>query len=76
MPNPQQRKKLRDALISAFLDKRKLEEMLYFELDKQLNEIAQDSDLEYVVFQLIRRAEAEGWLVDLVQAACKERLRC
>ncbi|MUG92504.1 CHAT domain-containing protein [Scytonema sp. UIC 10036] len=68
----QQRKRLRDALISAFPDRSSLEQLLDFELNKKLNQITQDTNLQTVVFQLIQRAEAEGWVVDLIRAARKE----
>jgi len=72
MPTPQQYKKLRDALISAFPEKSRLEQMLYFELGRKLNEITRDSDLQDITFKLIQTAEAHGWLLDLVRAARKE----
>jgi Effector-associated domain 1 len=66
----EQRKKLRDALISAFPYKSLLEQLLYFELDNNLNQITpQDSSLDTIIFELIRKAEAEGWIEDLVRAA-------
>lgn len=66
----EQRKKLRDALISAFPSKSLVEQLLFFELEKSLNQIApQDSNLNIIVFELIRKAESEGWLEDLVRAA-------
>ena len=71
-PTPQQRKKLRDALISAFPEKSSLEQLLDFELDRKVNQITQDSNLQTVVYKLIERAQAEGWLVELVRAARKE----
>lgn len=69
MPNPQQRKQLRNALISAFPDKSSLEQMLYFELDRNLNQITKDSNLEVIVFELIRTAETQGWFEELIIAA-------
>jgi len=74
-PTPQQYKKLRDALISAFPEKSRLEQMLYFQLGRNLNEITRDSDLQDITFKLIQVAEAEGWLLDLVSAARKENPR-
>ncbi|WP_243146789.1 GUN4 domain-containing protein [Scytonema sp. UIC 10036] len=72
MPTSQQRKQLQDALMSAFPERSLLEQLLDYELDKTLNQITQDSNLKTVVYQLIQRAQAEGWLVELVRAACKE----
>ncbi|GAB1540650.1 hypothetical protein NUACC21_33190 [Scytonema sp. NUACC21] len=59
-------------MIGAFPERSSLEQLLYFELGKNLNEITQDNDLQYVVFQLIQRADAQGWLLTLVRAAGKE----
>ncbi|MDF5725778.1 MAG: SUMF1/EgtB/PvdO family nonheme iron enzyme [Rhizonema sp. PD37] len=73
MLSGQQRKKLRDALMDAFPDKSSLEQLLDFELDKNLNEITRDSNLGVIVFELIKRAESEGWLIKLVRAARDER---
>ncbi|GEM_PF-1316081 len=72
MPTPQQIKQLRDALVSAFPERSSLEQLLYFELDKNLNQITKDSNLNVVVFELIKIAESEGWLVNLISAARKE----
>ncbi|KYC43484.1 hypothetical protein WA1_10485 [Scytonema hofmannii PCC 7110] len=69
MLTSQQRKKLQDALIGAFPERSLLEQLLDYELDKKLNLITQDSNLQTVVYQLIQRAQSEGWLIDLVRAA-------
>lgn len=69
----QQLKKLRDAIIEAFPSKLSLEQFVYFELNRNLNEIAPESNLQEVGFKLIQAARAEGWLGDLVEAARKER---
>ncbi len=73
MPSQQQLRKLKDALIDAFLDKSSLEQLLYYGLSKNLNEISRDSTLGVIVFELIKRAESEGWLFNLVHAAQAER---
>ncbi|WP_310834465.1 GUN4 domain-containing protein [Aetokthonos hydrillicola] len=72
MPTPQPLKQLQLALISAFPDKPKLDQLLYFGLGRNLNQITQESNLQTVVFQLIQTAESQGWLIELVRAACKE----
>ena len=64
------RKKLRDALIDAFPEKSSLEQMLFYELDKNLNVIADGTSLEVVVFNLIKIAEAQDWVERLISAAC------
>jgi AAA-like domain/Effector-associated domain 1 len=62
----QQRKRLQNALIDAFPTKASLEQMLSLELDKNLDEIAGGKDLQNIVFNLIKRAEAESWVEDLI----------
>ena len=67
----QQRQKLQEALINAFPDKLSLERMLSFQLDKKLDKIAGGANLEDVVFNLIKKAEAENWVENLISAARK-----
>ncbi|MBO3460153.1 effector-associated domain EAD1-containing protein [Aetokthonos hydrillicola Thurmond2011] len=69
----QERKKLQEALIDAFLSRSSLEQMLSFELEKNLNTIAGDSNLEEITFKLIETAKSEGWLEKLVVAASKKK---
>ncbi|MCC5640434.1 GUN4 domain-containing protein [Nostoc sp. CHAB 5844] len=64
-----------DALIDAFPDKSSLEQMLYFELNKNLNVIAGGSNLKEIIFNLIRAAQSQGWLLELVSAARKSNPR-
>ena len=64
-----QRQQLQEALIDAFPDKASLERMLSFELNKNLDAIASGTSLSYVVFQLIKKAEAENWVEDLINGA-------
>lgn len=66
----QQRKELQLALIAAFPNTASLEQMLSFELDKNLRAIAGEGSLQDIVFKLIQTAEAQGWVEDLVRAAC------
>ncbi len=66
-----QRKQLKDALVDAFPTKSSLEQMLSFELDKNLEAIAGEGSLEKIVFNLIKRAEAEAWVERLILAACQ-----
>lgn len=65
----EQRKKLQLALLDAFRSKSSLEQMLSFELDKNLYTFAEEGSLQYIIFKLIQTAEAEGWIKDLVCAA-------
>jgi len=66
---------LRDALCDAF-DAQALTELVRFRLDKDLAEIVPTgAGLSAVAFHLITHASKEGWLPDLVLAACDERPR-
>ena len=65
----QQRQKLQEALINAFPDKLSLEQMLSFQLDKKLDKIAGGSNLADFAFNLIKKAEAENWIKNLISAA-------
>lgn len=64
-----QRKKLESALLNAFPEKASLERMVSHGLGKNLNEIASDGNLQDITFKLIKKAEAEGWIEDLIIAA-------
>ncbi|MBD2208017.1 NACHT domain-containing protein, partial [Calothrix sp. FACHB-1219] len=66
----QKRKELQLALIDAFPNMASLEQMLAFELDKNLRAIAGEGSLQDVVFKLIQTAESQGWIEDLVRGAC------
>jgi CHAT domain-containing protein len=71
----QQRRELQNALIDAFPDIASLQQMLTFELDKNLRAIAGEGSLQEIVFKLIQAADAQGWVEDLVRAAQKENPR-
>ncbi|MBV6627743.1 MAG: leucine-rich repeat domain-containing protein [Rivularia sp. (in: Bacteria)] len=62
-------KKLRDAIINAYPNKTKLEEMVLFELNENLNSIAGEGDMEEIVFKLIKWANSKNKLEQLVKAA-------
>ena len=64
-----QREELQNALIFAFPDKTSLEQMLSHGLNKNLDAIAGGSNLNQVIFNLIKKAEAENWVKDLIDAA-------
>ena len=64
----QQLKALRNALADAF-NPATFEQMLRFELDKKLENIAGSGPLNTVAFKVIDAAEMEGWTLDLVRAA-------
>ncbi|MUG96317.1 hypothetical protein F7734_29850 [Scytonema sp. UIC 10036] len=65
----QHKEKLRDTLINAFPTKASLEQLLSFSLNKNLEEIAGGNNLQEIVFNLIKVAEAQGWIKDLIFAA-------
>ena len=65
-----QRQQLQQALIDAFPDKASLKQMLSFQLDKSLDVVASvEGNLGDIVFELIRKAEAENWVENLIDAA-------
>jgi hypothetical protein len=43
--------------------------MLDFELGKNLNELVREADFKTEVYNLIKKATQEGWIVELVRAA-------
>ncbi len=65
----QKLKELQHALLDAFPEKASLEEMLYFGLNKNLNEIATGTNLQEIVFKLIKKATSENWVENLIDAA-------
>jgi len=66
----QQRQKIQEALINAFPNMASLEQMLSFQLNKNLRAIAPEGSLQEIVFVLIQAAESQGWVEDLIRAAC------
>ena len=71
----EQRQQLQDALIDAFPNPSSLEQMLSCQLNKKLYEIAPKTNLKEIVFELIKKAEAENWVENLVRAALKQNPR-
>ena len=63
------RQQLQEALMDGFPEKSSLEQMLSFELNKKLDVITSATNLSQIVFELIKKAEAEDWVEDLVDAA-------
>jgi len=62
-------KQLHDALLSAYHTYTSLEFLVATELEKNLSAIAGSGELADVIFRLIRWAEAEGRLRELIMAA-------
>lgn len=67
----QQRKQLQSVLIDAFPNTASLEQMLSFELDKNLEVITSEGNLQDIIFTLIQTANSQGWVEDLICAAQK-----
>ncbi|KST68306.1 pentapeptide repeat-containing protein [Mastigocoleus testarum] len=65
----QKYKELQHALINAFPGKASLEQMLHFELDKNLYEIQKETNIQDIVLHLIKTAYKENWIEDLIDAA-------
>ncbi|MCC5622337.1 effector-associated domain EAD1-containing protein [Nostoc sp. CHAB 5715] len=65
----QERQQLQEALIDAFPMKSSLEQMLSFELNKNLAMIPGEGSLQEIIFRIIQTAEAEGWIENLIRAA-------
>jgi len=66
-----QREQLCDALAAAFPTPAALEQMVSFGLEKNLATITSESNLDTVVFELIKWAEAQDRVEQLVQASRK-----
>ncbi|GEM_PF-3538975 len=64
-------KRLEEALLYAFPDKPSLSRMLWYELNKNLDTIAGEDNLQNIVCRLIKTADAERWVPDLINAARK-----
>lgn len=65
----EQLKELHEAMLSAFPETNDLKIMVRFQLEKRLHAIAGGNNLYEIVFDLIERADSEGWLKDLVNKA-------
>ncbi len=65
----QQVKQVWKAFLAAF-DYAELEQLVYFQLERDLDEIASShTDSSTVCFKLVRQAAKDGWLEDLIRAA-------
>ena len=68
-----QTERLRDALVAAF-DEDSMEMFLLEKLDRQLSHLSPaKADYPYRVFRVIGKAEAEGWILQLIMAASAAR---
>jgi hypothetical protein len=68
-----QSRKLNEALDDAFDSVEALDEFLWGMLDKRLHNVAYGGDAQILRFKLIRKADAEGWVLRLIAAACEAR---
>ncbi|AOW98273.1 hypothetical protein BJP34_01410 [Moorena producens PAL-8-15-08-1] len=64
--------KINDALCSAFPDKHKLEMMVLYELNKNLNEMASVGNLKVIVHNLIIHCQASNELEKLIDGALNQ----
>ncbi len=69
----QQLEQFTDALISAYRNRLALERFCRYKLDKNLNTITGNNNLNDVVFQLVEYFEANGQLHQLVEEAYKDK---
>jgi hypothetical protein len=60
---------LQEALLATYHDRRRLEEMVRFNLDLNLDEVTSEDDLRSTVFDLIKWADGEGRVAELITAA-------
>jgi hypothetical protein len=63
---------LTEALLDAFPTRRDLDWMLRFRLNKRLDEITGPGNLRDAAYQLVRAAEALGFMPELFAAALAE----
>ena len=67
--------KLNDALDDAFDSVDILDDFLWEMLDKRLHNLAIASDARTLRSKLIRKADSQGWVLDLIAAACQGQRR-
>lgn len=67
--NGQDRRALQEALLSAFPTYKDLELMIGLQLDGNLGQIVESGPLNQVVYRLIKKAEAGGWVAELLASA-------
>jgi hypothetical protein len=62
-----------NALRATYRTRAQLRTFLRYKLDKKLDDITGNDDLESVVSDLLERAEADGWLKQLYEKACEDK---
>jgi V8-like Glu-specific endopeptidase len=65
----EQHEKLSEALQDAFRDEDRFEQFVRYRFDKNLYKIVIANNLEQLAFKLIDRADAEGWVRNLILGA-------
>src|SRR5664280_196094 len=70
-----QAKALSKALREAFSPPVRLDELLAYSLDRSREDFSLDDDYQSRLFHILRSADAEGWVLDLVVAARNARPR-
>jgi hypothetical protein len=69
----EQIERLNEALLDAYRRRPDLSRMIKFKLNRNLENMTGPGGLEDVMFELVDRAEAEGWVEELVAAAVQDR---
>lgn len=64
-----QHEKLSEALQDAFRDQERFEQFVKYRFSKNLYTIVGRNSLNYMAFQLINRADSEGWIRNLILGA-------
>ncbi len=57
------------ALLAAFPTRSDLAQMVRLQLNKNLDALTLGGDLQEIVFNVIQKAEAQGWIAELISAA-------
>ena len=70
--SPELRARIVNAFAAAFTPE-DLSEFLLFRLERRLDSITRPGDLRAMVFDIIRTADAQGWLTDLIAKAHESR---
>jgi hypothetical protein len=65
--------KLTNAMLQAYPDKSDLEIMVKYKLDQSLYEIAEGQTTRYIIFSLIKWADSNGRIRDLLSAISEDR---
>jgi Effector-associated domain 1 len=64
---------LSEALLDAYIGRDDFEMLLKYKLDRDFSALVGDGNLKVCVFRLLRVAQGQGWLDELIREALKER---